>query len=662
MKNLFRLFFVIQIFICGQIQSQNKIAYTIEAGPGVKKGIYSPGSEYFITSNEKKIKVWLASTGALVKEMSTNFIVNDLAFTTDGKEIIAAAGNDLIVFNQESGKSTGIMKGHSAKINAIEFTSDGKFIVSASEDHTVKVWNLEHKINTQTFTEHSKPVNAIDLSSDGKFLASAGSDSQILLRQLASGIVINKMSKGNEVIYALAFSPDGSKLASGGTDQEVVIWDPLKGSIIKSVKYHTGWIHDLEYSPDGKYLMLASGDKRVRILEENSEVFFLTYPKNNFPPVSVAFSPDGKHLSIVNYGNSKVEVRDVRALNITPRIFFKNADDKNPPQVMVTYPTGFKDSKVTVYEDNLNLKGNAIDETGVHTVFVNGMEVKISSGGDFNINLKLATGDNFVKIEATDLQNNTSIKKINIFKANADENLVYDAKDAKTYLLVIGIDKYKYWRPLENAVKDATDIVGLLTAKYKFENANTVSLYNEKATIQNIYGEMRSLVEKITPNDNLLIYYSGHGFYDPLLKEGYWIPVDAHKAADGEYLSNTSIMNLLGKINTRHTLLIADACFSGALFQDAHRGYVENVEKTKSRWGLTSGRLENVSDGRVGGNSPFAEHLIKFLKDNDKNKFPISELVQEVKVNVANSSDQTPIGNPLRNIGDEGGEFIFYKK
>lgn len=77
---------------------------------------------------------------------------------------------------------------------------------------------------------------------------------------------------------------------------------------------------------------------------------------------------------------------------------------------------------------------------------------------------------------------------------------------------------------------------------------------------------------------------------------------------------------------------------------------------------MASGRLEVVSDGTEGTNSPFATNFIKFLKENTKDKVAVSELVQFVKLQVAEISDQTPIGNPLKGAGDEGGEFVFYKK
>jgi hypothetical protein len=238
----------------------------------------------------------------------------------------------------------------------------------------------------------------------------------------------------------------------------------------------------------------------------------------------------------------------------------------------------------------------------------------------------------------------------------------YDPLQAKNYLFVVGINDYDYWPKLFNAVRDANDVATTLMSSYGFQFDHVIMLKNEQATRSNIYNSLRTLISQVGPKDNLMIYYSGHGHFDELLNEGYWIPADAKLNAPGEYLSNSDILKIIGNINSQHTFLVADACFSGSLFAEPSRGYVENVEKYRSRWGLASGRLETVSDGTEGKNSPFATNFIQFLKENDKESFPVSELVQYVKVKVAEVSDQTPLGNPLKGAGDEGGEFIFHKK
>jgi hypothetical protein len=316
---------------------------------------------------------------------------------------------------------------------------------------------------------------------------------------------------------------------------------------------------------------------------------------------------------------------------------------------------------VRIYRDIVDLRGIVTDDSGVRTLKINGKETPVRENGNFLIHLPLSMGDNFVNIEVTDVNDNISLRKFVITRKNA-EGEEYNPVLAKNYLLVIGINSYQFWPKLNNAVKDVNDISSVLMSRYNFDFSNITILKDEQATRSNIYNSMRGLIEKISPQDNLVVYFSGHGFFDDLLNEGYWIPVDAHVNSTGEYISNTEILKVLGSINSQHTFLVADACFSGALFADAHRGYTENVEKFRSRWGLTSGRLEVVSDGAVGTNSPFAQRFLEFLTNNQKAKFPVSELIQYVKTQVAEDNHQTPIGNPLKALGDEGGEFVFHMK
>jgi len=270
-------------------------------------------------------------------------------------------------------------------------------------------------------------------------------------------------------------------------------------------------------------------------------------------------------------------------------------------------------------------------------------------------------GENFITIEITDINQNTALKKFIATRKNMD-GTAYDPGDATNYLLVVGINKYEHWPQLYNAVRDANDVVSALLGLYDFEFANVTLITDDQASRSNLYNTLRGFVNKVGPKDNFMIYYSGHGYFDEVLNEGYWVPSDARVNQTGDYLSNSDISKIIANIDSQHTFLVADACFSGSLFNESSRGYAENVEKFRSRWGLASGRLETVSDGTVGTNSPFAQSFIHYLKTNDKSKVAVSQLVQYVKIEVAETSDQTPIGNPLKGVGDEGGEFVLYKK
>jgi hypothetical protein len=228
------------------------------------------------------------------------------------------------------------------------------------------------------------------------------------------------------------------------------------------------------------------------------------------------------------------------------------------------------------------------------------------------------------------------------------------------YLFAIAIDDYQYCPRLYNCVRDAKELIETLTAHYPFKKEHVITLYNEKATEGNIFRTFRQLAEQITPEDNLVIFFSGHGEYDKVFDEGYWIPVNSQLGAFEDYLANSKLKTILNAINTKHTFLIADSCFSGSLFtRFKGTGLADRLENDPSRWGLTAGRNEIVSDGKEGANSPFADSLLYQLKNNKKS-LGVAELCQRVIEGVVATADQTPRGEPLKVKGHRGGQFFFH--
>ncbi|MCB0836396.1 MAG: SUMF1/EgtB/PvdO family nonheme iron enzyme, partial [Bacteroidetes bacterium] len=129
-----------------------------------------------------------------------------------------------------------------------------------------------------------------------------------------------------------------------------------------------------------------------------------------------------------------------------------------------------------------------------------------------------------------------------------------------------------------------------------------------------------------------------------------------------DYYSYSRLMSIIKSIDTQHTLLIVDSCYSGAFLVRQARSDLERWEKDPSRWILASGRNEVVSDGSSGQNSPFADQLVDVLKRYSKEGLNVMDLVNKVTTAVSSNARQTPIGCPLRDVGDKGGQFVFHPK
>lgn len=290
--------------------------------------------------------------------------------------------------------------------------------------------------------------------------------------------------------------------------------------------------------------------------------------------------------------------------------------------------------------------------------------VDITNAGDLDFELVLKSklpqaDDQLLAANAMKFRGDP-LKGIDIYSAQREMEI------GDYYALVIGIDKYSgKWTPLDNAVNDAKAVEKLLVSKYNFSTIKT--LYNDDATRENIISAFEWLGENVGVKDNVLIYYSGHGDFKEEYNKGFWVPVNATTFSASNYLSNSDIKAFLSGINSKHTLLISDACFSGDIFRGKtltvpfsnENKYYHKVHALSSRKAISSGGLEPVMDGGKAGHSVFAYYLLQALEKNDNLFYDASQLFSDIKIPIVNNSEQTPNFNPIRNTGDEGGQFIF---
>ena len=232
--------------------------------------------------------------------------------------------------------------------------------------------------------------------------------------------------------------------------------------------------------------------------------------------------------------------------------------------------------------------------------------------------------------------------------------------------LIIGINEYKDPKisDLKTAINDATAMAKLLGERYGFSDIKL--LLDHEATRGSIYRALRKLVSSTKPDDSVLIYYAGHGDLDRLTNDGWWIPSDAKGGDPVTYLENVTVQSLIKNMKARHVLVISDSCYSGTLFGTARAippiiddKYYLNLYNEKSRWGMTSGNKTPVADDGTGGHSVFAYQLLKELRKSDKPYISAQELYTRIAPIVSNNSEQTPLCRPIRNTGDQGGEFVF---
>ncbi len=402
-----------------------------------------------------------------------------------------------------------------------------------------------------------------------------------------------------------------------------------------------------------------------------SDVSFKVYVNNeyvsNFSGVNSAFSADysGKWLVIKRDKNEKclIKINYVKKEKFKAKLAFDVRVGKRYfLEFNTAAPYGENPLRLVSNEQGYN----ALSSTEMYNIKIIDKEIKdiVKQEIDFGFAGALAEEPETPEKSVSQYRGGGDpLKGLNVSTAKKDMEI------GDYYALIIGIDNYRgEWSKLNNAVSDAKAVEKVLRTRYKFDHFKT--MYNEQATRTNIIKEMEWLVDNVKEKDNVFIYYSGHGEFKQNLNKGYWVPVDATTNSISQFISNNDIQTFLGGIKSKHTLLVADACFSGDIFrgntisvpyEDSDK-YYKKVHELVSRQAISSGGIEPVMDGGREGHSVFAYYLLKSLKSNTSKYFDASQLYSNIKIPVTNNSDQSPKFQPIKNTGDEGGQFIFIRK
>ena len=237
--------------------------------------------------------------------------------------------------------------------------------------------------------------------------------------------------------------------------------------------------------------------------------------------------------------------------------------------------------------------------------------------------------------------------------------------EEKYYALVIGNNNYQYLEKLDAAENDAKVLAEVLRNNYGFD---VKLLLN--ADYDTTVDSLHNISKKLTTEDNLLIFYAGHGEIDKKQNRGYWLPVDSSYEKRSKWISNAIVADELKATDAKHVLLIVDSCFSGSLMRSASKAssnkkldekYIKTLQRKKTRLVISSGGNEPVMDNDGGEHSYFALKLIETLKNN-KGVLNTQMIFENIRKYVVSNTDQTPERKVLHKTGDDGGDFLFFSK
>ena len=165
------------------------------------------------------------------------------------------------LWDAESGTPIKTLVGHQGAVSCIQFSRDGKFLASGSDDKTIKLWDLETGECLKTF-HAAETVNDLAFNPAGTELFSCGYIGEIMKWDIASGHCVFQKDDAN---HSVAIHPSNHRFASASLDNSVKIWSTKTGEKEAVLSGHMDWVQSVAYPSDGMQLASGSSDATIKI-------------------------------------------------------------------------------------------------------------------------------------------------------------------------------------------------------------------------------------------------------------------------------------------------------------------------------------------------------------------------------------------------------------
>ncbi|MCB2196136.1 MAG: caspase family protein [Bacteroidetes bacterium] len=707
----------------------------------IMEGKFSPFRNYFaLTIGNNSIEIFDKNWKKIFSHQGNpKSVGGHIAFSPDEKYLAYAkykSDNDIAIIRLEDQKVIQVLNGHSYNINQIEYSHNGKYLVSASSDETVCVWYWENdELALSQKLTYEEDARGISFNYNDQYLAVGGDDAMIYLYKLNKDkySLADTLHTSKYWIYDISFHPVKNELVTA-SQYEVRRYDLNKDklSFRDSLKIRVN--RTIKYSSTGDFLTFGSNRDLVilKMLPDKMVEFEAIY-RHSDHVFGGNFSDDG--LFLTSYSSDKscivweltgvepsrksliTDYMDGELTSAQKRILTSEVieDILNKLDQKLTAPRDEFETTIQYRERREKLKAEVLSLLQYQTEKY--YKLKSKAGGKVAIPIERIIGYNAdlkiykIRFLETDAGVKIPIEQAKSFKEHWEKAVLIAVKQKSDDGISNEYSKFELIHPLSKKAYDVTPIENPFHVIKKSRNITLQSERSEKEATEkasevsgedilgvdralifatNIYDSfselvnpvidattvseelqtnyfvqteliinptLKEIIEKIreyanleyAPNDNLMIFFAGHGIYDEVFKEGYVISRDSKSddVAKTSYLSHSNLRTMVNNIPCNHIMLVMDVCFGGTfdpLIASRSRGadmysevtnqeFIARKKKYKTRLYLTSGGKEYVPDGRPGHHSPFARKFLEALRNygGTDGILTVNEIIQYVE-------------------------------
>jgi len=551
--------------------------------------------------------------------------INSADFSPNGK-FFMTANNDhsARIFNVTNGNLQKELKGHRDWVKSAVFNADGTLAITASYDKTARIWETETGRELRILIGHKSWVTSAVFSPDDKIALTASDDMTARIYEVSSGKELKVLTGHANAIESAIFFDDGKKIHTSSSDHKSIIWDVATGNpIYERIQLeNNNWLVKLPNSP--YYMCSKDASKMLHYVTPSLKVigFEQLDPVYNRP--DIVLDSIGKYFGgadqelVANYRQSWEKRIDRLGLDKEKlgkgEIAVPNAEIEGADAIAYENKAGKLNIKVLANDPKYPLRR--------FNVYVNEVPLYGSAGvsiahlkkqvWDTTVSVPLSLGENKIQVSVMNELGLENFKYPTYVNYTPDKEIV-----AKTHYIGIGVNEFKESsHNLKYCVKDVRDLAREFASENK--NVDTLLFTDKQVTKENILA-LKDYLNKTNVNDKVIISCSSHGLLDDSLNfylAMYDVDFNNPKARGLKY---EALESLLDGIPARQKLLLLDACNSG-----------ENDKTEVLRQELATN--QNKMDAKT---IEGAKGYIKVVQEENKSNF---KKMNELFVNVRNNT------------------------
>jgi len=251
-----------------------------QGGVTISDIAFTPDSSKLVTATwDGTARLWEIESGPAKAVMGRRSLwMTEAAFSPDGKEIAVGSGNEgvLMRFSTADGAWIDTLPYHINEITHLEYSADGKRLLSSAYDFTAAVWKLDaletedEEVYAMTAVFHDREVLDADFSADGKLFVTASIDGTAKIVETETGTVLFVLQGHSDRINTARFDPAAKRVVTASDDGTAIVWDAATGRQLFPLRLHRGWVNHAEFSADGSKVLTASSDGQVGLWNAES--------------------------------------------------------------------------------------------------------------------------------------------------------------------------------------------------------------------------------------------------------------------------------------------------------------------------------------------------------------------------------------------------------